>query len=190
MKDDLKQQPQQPFQQLRQDFSLFIGVCQIIGKPLEPWLRKPGTWGDRHVNHQMVMGWLFIPVFSSLMYPRESQTAVIWFWGLTLWLLLVHRIRGWWLRWRGYRPHSRYMGWSWMPGDEVNAKCRGEPLLALLSGLLLMHISKPLGMYLLLGGTALFISSRWQKAGDDAKLRQMHDVHIDEEWLMKRMQED
>ncbi len=191
MQDQPQEQQHPPFHELRQNFGLFIGICQIIGKPLEAWLRQPGTWGERYVTHQTLLGWLFIPVFSGLLYPREPQGPVICFWWLTACLLIAHRLRGWRLRRKGYRPHSRYMGRSWLPcRSEVNAKCNWEPTLVWIAGPLLMGISIPLGVYMLVAGSALFFAAGWQNAADKARLRQIRDARLDQEWLMERIQED
>jgi len=191
MHDQQQQQQKPPFHDVRQSVNAFIGLCQIISKPMEAWLRRPGTWGDRYVNHQMLLGWLFIPLFSALLFPREPQGPMLWFMVLTALVLLVHRVRGWRLRRRGYRPHSRYMGRSWVPwASSVNAKCNWEPTLVWMLVPVTIPFCVPLGVYFLVAGSALFFAANWQRDADAARLRQMRDLKWEQLWLMERMQDE
>jgi hypothetical protein len=187
-----QQQPQscEPFQEMRSNVNMLVGLCQIIGKPMEVWLRRPGTWGDHFAGHQMVLGWLFIPVFTVVLFPQESPVPMVTFWGLTTFWLIVHRIKGWQLRRKGYRPHSRYTGCPWIPWvSEINAKCNWEPTLVMaLFPVVLFNV--PLGAYFLVSGSALFLAAGWQRAADSARLRQMRDARLEQQWLMEKMQSE
>jgi hypothetical protein len=187
----MPEQQQQPFGELRQNFSMFIGLCQIISKPLEPWLRRPGTWGERHVNHRMMLGWLFALLFSLIGFRNEDQTPMYWFLGLTVLLLILHRFRRW-RRWKkGYRPHSLYGGRSWLTWrSECNAKCNNEPTFVWMVAILAICFSVPLGGYLFVSGSCLFFAANWQREAEATRLRQMRDHRWEQEYYMQQMQEE
>lgn len=70
----------------------------------------------------MALGWLAM-LFFPLLYPQADGVPFLLLWLGMAGLLVVHRIRGWWLRaFRGYWVPSQYSGGSWIPGDEWKAK--------------------------------------------------------------------
>jgi hypothetical protein len=187
-----QQQPKPPFNDVRQSASYFFGLSQIVSRPLEAWLRRPGTWGARYVNYQWVLGWLFIPLFWAFFCSGQSPKGLFWFMGLTACMLALHRVRGWHLRRLGYRPHSRYVGQSWLSlfFSELNAKGNWEPTVAICAGAALLWVDIPLGVYLIVAGNALFFATGWQRAADAAKLRQLRDARLEQQWFMEQMQQD
>jgi len=179
--------PAQPLQEMRQAVDLGVGICQVICSIWPAWLHRPGTAGERFFGFQAFLGWIFIPIWGGLMYASEPLWLLLGFWAGTTALLLLHRIRGLARRSSGQRPHSRYTGRPWLPGNEYRIKTLVEPVLVVVLGGTTLNFDGPLGTYLILSGICYFVAGQWQRAMDDARLRAMKDARDEEMWLRSKL---
>ena len=195
MHDQQNGQSQSPMQDMRQNVNILVGLAQCISKPIESLLRRPGTWGERYMNLQAILGWIFCAMFSSLyrdQYPpfyRSNCNPMPMFYlllGITG-MLLLHRVAGIWRRLRGYVCHSVYTGQSWFFGKETTAKGFLEPFTLIAFGVAFMGYNLPLGAYLVICGIALGINGAYQTAADNVRIRQAKDEQLDAMWMQKRM---
>lgn len=172
-----EQQNQEPLQDLRRSANVLVWAAQVQCKMLEVLLRWPGSFGNRYLGIQAVLSWAVL-FFWTGFFPHDDPRPCLWLWlGVTLWLI-VHRIAG--LRNQTER-HSRDMGRSILG--------RWEAAVAVLIGVLACAFSPPLGSYLAVSGIALGIAMGWQEAADKARLRQLRDARIDQEWIMRELNE-
>jgi hypothetical protein len=182
-----EERPPSLFEDLKQQFNIGVGVSQIFSKPVQVWLHRPGTWGDRFANYQLVIGFIAMWAFGPLCFAQDSQCGMTVFCLLTTAMLLVHRLAGHWNRRAIAQTHSHYSGTPWLPGDEMRVKTKLEPLLLICVGPVVIGFYPPLGTYLLLTGIALAISMAWQAAAHNARIRSIRDSKIEQEWLMGEM---
>jgi hypothetical protein len=174
---------------MRENTSLLVGAAQCVCKPVEALLRVPGTWGERYMNFQAVLGLVFCLMFPAF-YPGHDPRPMAYLALTIVCFLIIHRIAGIWRRSRGYQQHSRYSGRPWLKGkDEVGAKTTLEPLALIVIGMALLGYNLPLGAYLAICGIALWIDGAWQVAADNARLRDARDARIDAEWMQARMEQ-
>ncbi len=195
MSDNRRDRPDgwEPLGDTKTGCNAAIGLTQAIAAPFEAWLRKPGSWGERHAGTHMALGWLALLAVPALMFPREPQGPVVLFWLATTLLLLVHRVEGVRLRWRGYQAHSRFTGVSrFTPGvtdSQITAKKVWEPVAVFLAGGLALAVSLPLGIYLMLGAVCLSFTAAYQEEADLARRRALRDARF-EAYQMSRDQRD
>ena len=109
---------------------------------------------------------------------------------LVMWLVaqIVQRVRSFRNKRRGMRIHSRYAGYPWLAmrvpfvRSETVAVRFVEPLLCLTAGWVLMHLSRPLGGFVMLGCVSFFIRNNIDAEIQRVRLRQMDDARIEAEW--------
>jgi hypothetical protein len=129
-------------------FNLFVLVCQIASKPVEAFLRVPGTVGVRYFNLQAVVGTCALLLWVTSWHPGH---AVLAFYASAI-MFAIHRLAR---RWTPIDEHSMYTGRSWIPGDELTVKGVWEVLFVALTGILLLGPSPGLGTWLLLSAVGL-----------------------------------
>jgi hypothetical protein len=126
---------------------------------------------------------------------EQGLRLLLQFFGLTLAAHVVHRIHAWW---RLGQDHSYYSGKPWLLSllrfvfpatSERLVKRLLEPVLTLIAGFLVMPGSIPLGVYLMLAGTALCtrVSDDYRRLRDQAL--DVNDAGIDAERLHDHVQD-
>jgi hypothetical protein len=173
-----------PFKETRQQVNLLIAIVQIIAMPLSPWFRRFGTWGTRFAGFHMLLGWLSIPLFI-LFFPKADGGPLMAVWLATAFMLLLHRIEGARLRWKGYWVPSNYSGRSLVPGDEWKAKGVWEPFIAMCLGLAACLESPPVGVWLISAGVCLGFSVGLAQDEERARIRAMRDARAQAEYEME-----
>lgn len=187
--------PQSPFQEIRQNVNILVGIAQCISRPIEALLRRPGTWGERYMSFQAMIGWLFCAMFSSFyrdhyppfFRPQNDPMPMFYLLMLITGMLVVHRVAGIWRRSNGYLCHSVYSGQSWFQGKESTAKGTYEPIILIAFGIGLGEYNVPLCAYLVICGFALGINGAYLGAADNARLRHAKDAQIEAQWMQERM---
>ncbi|MCE9567400.1 MAG: hypothetical protein K8U57_35820 [Planctomycetes bacterium] len=213
-------------QDTRQFVGLLSWLAAIAGAWLEPFLRKPGTWGEKYCGLHMVFGvfalfvvpplieplppparlaqqvrpdnWTAPPAFQTPWLPSPgtpprpvlatpakpgaySVQAMLVAVAATVVMLLVHRVKGIQLRWRGYETHSQYSGEPWLKGDERRVKSTYEPALCILAGGALMTVSFGLGMYAIVGAIGLSFTAALQEEAAKSRRRRMRDAMLEQQ---------
>ena len=175
-------------QEARDGLNLMVAAAATVSAALTPWTRRPGTWGERANGMFAVLGFLFVPVYGALWWPKEPQQALWYFWGLTAVLLFIGRLRGVWLRRRGYVVHSQYNGKPILPGPERTMKGVIQPLIVAAIGFCICSVNVPLGSYLMLAAGGQTVVAAFQGSMEQARLRQMRDAQLESEYFTSRMQ--
>lgn len=182
--------PRRPFQGMRDQFNLVIALAQIISAPVEPWLRKAGSFGSHYFGFHLVAGLAAMLVVPALCFPTHDLSPVLGVLLATLLVLVCHRVKGAYLRRRGFVVHSRYSGTPWLPGDEITAKILWEPSLVMLAGGAMCLLSPPLGTWMFAAGFGLGLAHRYQQDADNARLRAMRDARIEAEYYADRFRNE
>jgi hypothetical protein len=166
---------------LRRDLNVFIGICQSLAYMGEVWLRVPGTAGCRYFSGQAAIGWILLLIIAAF----GQSDFLIQFWLATgLWLVVqrvAYRVRAG----RGYCPHSRFVGRSWLArrGNNQTAVCYAEPLFAFVVGFLLIQHGFEYGGFFVSLSIAMFISAAHAAAQERAQVIAMNDARATQEWL-------
>lgn len=204
-------------QQQQSTLAVMSGIVNTIGwaaqclcKPVEVILRRWGTFGHRYLNYQAAIGFLFLLVFPAFFLecyavyyqtpyspyvqvyyvpyvrPGYEYGPMLYFTYGVIGAFFLHTVaRGC----RTQRYHSMYTGTPWLSFfGELTAKRMLEPVLVIVSGILLLGFNVPLGAYLLVSGAALWVDSGMQAAWDEARIRQALDAQIDASILMNEVQ--
>ncbi len=167
-----------------------VGLAQAFAMPVHAWWTRLGTAGEMYLGGRLsVLGWLMLPVWPLAVQPCDYR-AMYWFWGATTLLLVCHRVRHLWLRRKGFRPHSMFMGLSRLDrlGNGLARRVL-EPVLTAALGFLLMHWDRAFGLYLVWAGMALVVSTGYVNAIEASTVRQMFDARWEQEWMAERMKE-
>jgi hypothetical protein len=189
----MRDQPQQkPFQELRDNAQVALGIAQAIASMVLFWLHRPGTMGSRYVGIQTVIGFLFLWAYAPFFFPHDSPVAMIWFASITTGLMLLHRICFAFRLGNGYLQHSQYSGTPWFRfvRSEIRMKSFVEPMLVWAPGTLLLPCSIPLGTYLMLAGVCLAIDTAYQVSARDARLQALRDSRIEQKQVMDALDRD
>jgi hypothetical protein len=184
------ERPRQPFKEMRENYQLLVGFGQLWSAPVEMWLRRPGTTGDRNNGLHLVLGVFWILLFGALCNRPKETAPVVWFFCLTLLVLLIHRVAGIRRRSKGYRCHSRYTGQPWFPGRELWVKQWAEPTLILFVGIAIAWVTQPLGAYLIGAAISQVVCTNYQIAAEEARIRALRDAQIEQLYLMERFREE
>jgi hypothetical protein len=172
-----------PFHELRQNVNALIGICQIVSRLVEVFLRVPGSWGERFASFQMLGSWV-LAFFWVAFYPQEEPRPMMWLVLAATGMLLVHRIVGVWRRRWGREVHSRY------PGDSLVGGPTRECVLLAIASVVALAFNKPLGAYLTVSSICFWVSQAWQQAADKARIRNLRDLRIDQQNVMRQMQDE
>ena len=175
---------------LRQGTDWLLFVCRVVAFPVEVWVVRPGTWGPRYLDLSAVLGfvWPFVLVGFWGPHAAADDRAVLLFWWGVFALLLVHRVAGIRRRARGCRCHSRYRGDSWFvrptdPPGTRRADLR-ELLVVLGAAAVIAAACRPLGALIFVGGVGLGISRVVAQLAVEARLRELDDLRIENEFYM------
>ena len=137
------QQQQQPQGMTLDDkIHCIVALGQFAAKPIEAFLRVPGTVGRRYFNYQALVGGLAMFLWIANWHPVHAVYAFY----ATFGMFIMHAIARWWTL---PETHSMYTGRPWLPGEELSVKGFWEILLVGLGGLLLLDASFGLGTWLL-----------------------------------------
>lgn len=173
----------------------FVGwAAQIWCKPVEAWLRRPGTVGSRYFDFRALLGMVWPPLFLAIVtsygvFDRQGVFVLVWL--LTFLVFGLHRLRGWQERRRNQQCHSRYTGMSWLPGpDEVTTKCYLEPALVAVVAVAVHDISSPLSLYLLGAAVSLVIDTWYQTQVDAAAVQDLVDARLEQVWLAGQLRRE
>lgn len=179
-----------PFQEMRQQVNLLVALTQIISAPVEPWLRKAGSIGERYFGFHLAMGLVAMLVLPALVFPTHDLRPVLAVLLATIFVLVCHRIKGAYLRRKGLIVHSRYSGTPFLPGDEIKAKTVWEPFLVMLAGGAMCLLSPPLGAWMIAAGVCLGFAHGYQQDAENARLRAMRDARIEAEYYAGRFRKE
>jgi hypothetical protein len=166
-------QNRKPFQGLRDSINLLHLTLQVMAAPVEVWLRKPGTVGERYFGIAAFLSLLFMPMFFAAVEMPDPYGGALIFWCAYIVMLAVHRVArvG-----RKAEVHSHCMGES-IFGYNV------EPVVCFLVGGLLCVVSIPVGLYVVCAAFAVSFESEFIKARDRAQVRALRDARIEQENL-------
>ena len=193
MADHGSSQPSFP-DRARESVDLVLFACRVVAFPIELYVTRFGTWGPRYLDFSAVLGFLWPMVFFGLSgpQPEPEAVAILMFWWGSVILLLAHRVKGIVLRSRGYVCHSRYRGDSrFAPlGEENSPKSDALEFLTTLSvSLAVLAVVKVLGTVLLIGSVALLVTRRMAQDMIEARLREMEDLQIENEFYGERFRQ-
>lgn len=177
------QQQESMLDSMKRQFNIAIFICAALCAPLRYWLRQPGTAGTRSVGGAEVVGFFLPLLFAGSWTVEEGGWWLVGFWWLTLFLMIVSRVKGVQIRKRGYVSHSRYDGTPLLSflGEEMKVKQNWEPLACIIAGAGLMPLSVPLGLYIVLAGFAHAIVQGYYADAERAWQQNMTDARIDME---------
>jgi hypothetical protein len=180
-----------PFREFRQSVQITQAVVQIVSMPLCVWTRRFGTWGERFASFHMLLGWIFVPVFGALFFPKDNLGPLMAAWLLTALMLMLHRLQGWWLRkFKGYWVPSQYSGESWIPGSEWAAKGTWEPFAAVCLGGGACFFSAPLGAWLIVAGIAQGFAVGFARDEEKAIIRAARDARARAQYEMEFLRKE
>jgi hypothetical protein len=183
MQEQRGQSNEPPFQELRQRIHIVIGICHVQSQLVQVFLRVPGTWGERFAGIHMLASWV-VTFFWAGLFPGENHWPMLWFFVAATAMLLVHRVSGVWRRAHGREVHSRYPGDSWL-GDYTR-----EAVFLCIAAAVALAFNKPLGVYLAVSAFCFVVSLAWQREADQARIRNLRDMRIEQEALMRRVEND
>lgn len=181
-----------PFHDWRRNVNAAVWCAQVWSRPVEAWLRRPGTPGERYFDGQAALGLLWAWGFGTLAAGQgPGAEGLGWLYGFvpaTCLVLLGHRVGRARLRRLGWDCHSRYSGTPWLGGaDEVRVKLNKEPALVLAAALVAAGASAPLGLYLLGAFVSLLVANEYQRQADLARVRDLKDARYDQQWLARQL---
>lgn len=165
----------------------FIVASRVIAAPVEPWLRKPGTVGERYWGLPAAVGLVAFPMLCCLIgstHPTLYEfDCIVLFWFGTVGFLLLHRIKRFQLQRRGVFSHSWSVGESWFDPkdgkDLLNVRTRFEVTAVLMVGLGLLPFSCGLGVTLGIAAVALIINSEMLRLQEAAQVRSLQDAFFE-----------
>lgn len=180
---------------IRDVFGTLTFLARSVALPMEVFLHRTGTFGERYIGLQAggaVLLILFWPVFCE---PTHDLRPMLLFLLAFLGMSTIVRVRTS-LRARRSKPqpHTRYNGtprlMRFLPRmDEVKVKCIMEPLLTWLVGALMLSVSPPLAGFIMVASFGLLASnkladeSEWRRASD------MHDAYLDQRRVVERFRD-
>lgn len=175
---------------LKEQVNFLVGVAQIVASPLELVLRRPGTAGECYFNGRTFIGILLMFVFIVFAEgPHPGNAQAVWAGGIAFVLLVAHKSRERLRDARGDVVHSRYVGRSWLPGDETWVKSNLEPVVALFAGLFCLAVAKGLALYLIVSSCGLAISVSFAQLEHRARVRGLRDAMIEQGNIMDQLRD-
>jgi len=184
-----QQQPPSLLEGLKRQHNLLLWASGVLAFPVVAWTTRLGTWGSHYLGLTAALGLLWPPVFAAVYGPRPGVEAVWWFWLATAGVLVAHRVRGFFPDRRNRRCHSRFWGVSWFErADDPNPPRLPRHLTAalVLAAGVLVHqfLNPPLGLLLAIGAVAKFVSDAAAFRALDARVRQMADARVENEYAL------
>jgi hypothetical protein len=169
---------------------LIQGICRSIALTVEVFLH--GGFGCRYVGCGF-MGVVLIYGFS-LWFPPQEILPLLWYGAIygILWLIATANVLIRW--WRGRsRMHSLYAGrpllWRVIPTwKETNVK-QVEALAVILLGLGVHCLSRPLGDYLMLAATLVFLRAYGFAAEQRSRAVELNDSVIEQQLVAERFRD-
>ena len=192
----MSEQPQQPppqsgwtpIQDMKQAVNMLVFVAQVLAAPVEVVLRT--RFGARYFGTPAFCGLMVVPMWM-VFWPGEDPGWLMCFWLLSLVMQLRARMESVVMVARGDFVHSRYNGWPRLAkffsrSSERTLKGGLEPLVVILTGILLMPLSQPLGSYLVVAGIALALIHSIIESASRVQALELHDSFIEQEQLSGR----
>lgn len=190
----MRQQQQQPeglfnpIEDAKRAFSLLVFASQVLGHPVEVFLRT--RFGSQYFGVAALVAFFTVPMWM-VFFPTESPLGISIFWVLYILMQLRARIESGRLKAKGEVIHSRYNGWprlakafKSMPESKIKAAI--EPLAVFLTALAVMEGSVPLGSYLIAASFALAFNHALLDAVEKARVRELNDSLIEQQQLAER----
>ncbi len=173
-----------PVADWRAGFNVLRFAARAAALPVEVFVRRFGTWGDRHLGMAALAGLLWPFLFMGLYGPDRGLGAVLDFWVAMAAALGLHRAAGLARRRRGEAVHSRDVGTSRFAGRPLVRSAQAahglEVVFALVAALLAFEgVSKPLGGFLLVSALGHCFTLCLAHQATDARLRAMRDAELE-----------
>lgn len=186
----MKKEEQQPstLESVRSGAYWLAFLAQVFAFCVEVLLRR--RMGSRAVGVRGLAAFFLIPMWI-VFFPGQDPVPLTWFWLLFVLGCLFQRVGSA----RGDLGHSRYSGepilrrlLPWC--SEVRIKSLVEPVLVMAVGLVVLAMNEPLGSFLIAAGIGLGSSAVLSEAVDRARIRDLNDARIEQEYLMARFREE
>lgn len=170
--------------------ALFTLIARSFAATVEVFLHRSDSFGERYAGMQVAVGLLLIFLFP-VFWEGHSPAGILLFLPAYLIMLCNVRLRSWIrLRRGGSRPHSTYSGAPYLMRftrmDEERLKCSVEPMLVMLTGVLVTAIDPPLGSYLIVAGLALGASNGMALQGERRRAIELNDSYLEQRGVVER----
>lgn len=173
----------------KKDFNQFLGVLTFIartfGVTVEVFLRRPESFGERHLGMQAAAAFVLILVWPAFWEGHSAEPMLVFL--LLYWLALLRarvctaaRVRR-----GGPQPHSRSNGVPVLQRvfrrtPEQRIKAGLEVLVVFLVGALLLAVSEPLGAYLMFAAFGAGATSGMSGALQHRRSLDLHDAFVEQ----------
>lgn len=177
----MNRQPQQQPTDFRRNLSTGIGLAQCFALNLAAWLRIPGTCGARYFSGQALIGWVILLVVAAVMH----SPPLLEFWALTGGCFLLHKLARRSRTGTGPRPHSQFVGVSFLHvlGGNRLAYRFWEPVLTLVVGYALVRNGDNYGRVVMAFAVCLWIAAQYTEAAEQARVTAIDDARAEQAWL-------
>lgn len=188
-----QQQPKgwTPIQDAQNAASLLLLAAQALAAPVEPILRS--RFGSRYFGLPAFLGFLAVPLWM-LFWPGEDPGPLLTFWAVYIIMQLRARIGCVWMAAKGDIVHTRYNGrprlarlFKRTPGHKI--KSAVEPWLVVLTGVLMLGVSEPLGSFLMASGFSLMLVASVIESVERSRALTMHDAWLEQQDQAARFRE-
>lgn len=182
------QPPPNLHQRMQMTLAWVLLVVRMLIAPVVVWTRR--GFGDSYFGFPAFFALVFIPLWGTF-FPDASPLPLMVFWFGYIAMLAVARY-GMFRRWlRGEIEHRLYNGYSRLhrlfPNmDETTMKATVEPAAVFITGLLLLAISQPVGMYLAFAAIGIAIDTRIITMQERARLLDLTDAAIEQRQLTEQ----
>lgn len=172
-------------------FGTIAFITRSMAATLEVFLHRSDTFGSRYFGFQSLAAVIILLLWPALCDPTHNPIPLNIFLVAYLFMVVVARVRSAVRVGRGeVHPHGRYSGLPRLRFggriSEVKIKCLAEPALIWIIGGLFLQFSPPLGGYLMVAGTGMFISNTMADASVQRRAQDMHDAYVDQRDVMDR----
>lgn len=132
---------------------------------------------------------ILVMVFFMAMYGGSQGMECLF--GLWFVMLVLQRMRTFWLAWKGVPLHSLYTGYPWLGnlltlGLSNSAARFVEMLVCLVAGAAISAKDPQLGNFVALGFVSLMLQNGIENRVDRMRLRRMRDAEIEQRFLLGR----
>lgn len=189
MQAQQQQEPQSDFvDQARATVNILIFMMRTLAASVVVFLRR--NFGEQYLGGPAAAVLIAVPLFVTA-WPGHDVRPLLWFLPVYLYACLLHRVVIVRRKRRGVVLHRYYGGDSllrrFFPRMSESTMRRGmEPLVAMIAGLLLMPVSEPLGSYIMLAGSGLFISENVNDTMQREHVQRMHDAYLEQQFYMEQ----
>ncbi|MBL8880928.1 MAG: hypothetical protein JNG88_17580 [Phycisphaerales bacterium] len=157
-------------------------------KPLEVLLRH--RFGRDYFGLQTLLGFVSLCAWAAL-WPGRNGLPLLCLTGLYLLLTMFHRIAAVFRSERGHATHSRYTGTPYLRRivscfSEITIKQYVEPIVGLLTGILLLPWDEPVGSYLMFSSFCLMCSVAEDVKAEKRRAQDMYDAYVEQQAVLER----